>query len=180
VNYGAISLRFTSPTTGTLTWPGGVLALKRFSIDSSPVDYSGSTGGAGFETGWYWINGDSGRGVFVEQMGKSVFGAIFHFNSDGQPTWQIVSGAKVSNGSWQGDLTDSANGTTPTSPFRAASLRNNFGKATISTSFPTGGYKILYNNSAPDSFPSTYYSAFALSVTLPGVSQRLALERFRF
>jgi hypothetical protein len=180
VNYGAISLRFTSPTTGTLTWPGGVLALKRFSIDSSPVDYSGSTGGAGFETGWYWINGDSGRGVFVEQMGKSVFGAIFHFNSDGQPTWQIISGAKVSNGSWQGDLTDSANGTTPTSPFRAASLRNNFGKATVSTSFPTGGYKILYNNAAPDSFPSTYYSAFALSVTLPGVSQRLALERFRF
>ncbi len=179
-NYGAISLKFTSPTTGTLTWPGGTLNLQRYSVDTKPIDYSGATGSAGFDSGWYWVKNDSGRGAFVEQMGTSLFAALFQYDSAGRAIWQIVTGSKISNGSWQGALNDFTGGTAPTTAYRPATQRNNFGNATISTSFPTAGYKVLFNKSAPGSFPSTYYSAYNLSISLPGVASRLTFDRYRF
>jgi hypothetical protein len=178
--YGNIALNFTSPTAGSLQWAGGTLKLQRFSVDSKPIDYTAATGSPGFDSGWYWINNDGGRGAFIEQMGTSQFAALFQYDSTGKPTWQIVTGSKVSNGSWQGTLTDYTGGTAPTTAFRTATQRNSFGTATFTTSSPSGAYNVIFNKAAPNAYPSTYFSYFNLSVALPGVSSRLAMERYRF
>ncbi len=175
---GKVTLVFSSPTAGKLTWPGGTLNLQRYIFDTNTTDYTVS---GTLDSGWYWVANDPGRGFFIEQQGTSLFAAAFQYTSAGVPTWQVVSASKISTGVWQGDLIDSQGGTTPTSTYRKSSLRNTFGTMKFTNFYPsTATYRPLFNSSAPAKFPSTFYSAISLQVQLPGVSAPLTIERFRF
>jgi hypothetical protein len=175
---GKVTLVFSSPTSGKLTWPGGTLNLQRYIFDTNPIDYTVS---GTLDSGWYWVPNDPGRGFFIEQQGTSLFAAAFQYTAAGVPTWQVVSANKISTGVWQGDLIDSQGGTTPSSAYRKSSLRNTFGPMKFTNYYPSAAtYRPLYNSAAPSKFPSTYYSAISLQIQLPGITSPLTIERFRF
>jgi hypothetical protein len=175
---GKVSLVFSSPTTGKLTWPGGTLNLQRYIFDTNPIDYTVS---GTLDSGWYWVPNDPGRGLFIEQQGSSLFAATFQYDAKGVATWQVASASKISTGLWQGDLIDSQGGTTPVSSFRKSSLRTNFGTMRFATLYPAKGYYLpLTNPGAPVSFPYVYYSTNYLQIQLPGIATPLSIERFRF
>ena len=45
------------------------------------------------ETGWYWNPAEGGRGYALEVQNDKLFMAMFHYNDDGSPTWNVVEGA---------------------------------------------------------------------------------------
>ncbi|WP_418320784.1 DUF1800 family protein [Piscinibacter sakaiensis] len=44
------------------------------------------------EVGWYWNPAEGGRGYAVEVQNNRLFMAMFHYNADGSPTWNLVQG----------------------------------------------------------------------------------------
>jgi len=175
---GKLTLQFTSPTTGTMTWPGGTLNLQRFYIDTTPVDY---TKPGTFESGWYYVPGEIGRGLFIEQQGSSLFSAFFSYDDTGAATWQIVLGNTVGTGQWSGNFQRVVGGTTPTSGYRKTQNDTNFGTAMVYTNFSASdNYRAFFNAAAPSGSAVGYYTANTLSVQLPTVAAPQLFSRFRF
>jgi len=84
---GEITLAFSSPTHGTLSWPGGNLAIERFDIVAN-----GSTLPHAFDepqSGWWWNPQEPGRGFFLEWQGKQLFMAGYMYDDAGSPIWYL-------------------------------------------------------------------------------------------
>ena len=95
---GSVTLSFASPTSATMTWPGGTTALTRFNV--------GGSGGPGVgENGWWWSSSESGRGFSIEVQGNAIFMAGFMYDDAGNPMWYAaqgsVAGGTTFNGAWQ-------------------------------------------------------------------------------
>jgi uncharacterized protein (DUF1800 family) len=45
------------------------------------------------EIGWYWNPAEGGRGYAMEVQNDRLFMALFHYNQDGSPTWNVVEAA---------------------------------------------------------------------------------------
>jgi hypothetical protein len=158
VTYGeAITLAFSDGAHGTLTWPGGSIAIERFDI---------VTGGAAMtprpnqsESGWWWNPAESGRGFFLEWQGGQLFIAGYMYDDAGNPIWYLTQDVTpdLSLQSFSGNWWQFANGPTLTGPFRQASrLNDNVAPVTIEFSGPETGI-----------------------MTLPG-GRTTAIRRFRF
>jgi hypothetical protein len=152
-SWGTLTLHFASPTTGTLTWPGGSVPIERFNFVSNGV-LSGPAAGYP-ETGWYWNSSESGRGYFLEIQGTSLFLSAYMYDSAGYPSWYIANGSMLNSRFFQGTLTEHCCGQTVYGGYQAASVRATRGTVTLQ-------------------FTSTTTAV----LTLPS-GQQVSLERFR-
>ncbi len=85
------TLSFDSPTSATLDLaqsPGAAakaVAIERFGI-STPA-FQAPT--ARFDSGWWWNEGQGGRGFFIEVQGNQAFIGAFMYDQAGQPIWYV-------------------------------------------------------------------------------------------
>ena len=82
---GSVTIRFTG-NNASVQLPRRVMTATRF-------DFNGlrSTPNARQpELGWYWNPAEGGRGYAIEVQNNRLFMAMFHYNQDGSPTWNVV------------------------------------------------------------------------------------------
>ncbi|MBZ0104739.1 MAG: S8 family peptidase [Sulfuricella denitrificans] len=137
---GSIALQFSSPTRGTLSWPGGTIPIERFNIVSNGVNAPP----AAFqpESGWWWNAAESGRGFSLEIQSGSLFMAGYMYDAQGNPIWYSSAGAMSSAGRYIGNWVQWANGQTLYGSYKAPAIVNsNLG--TISLVFTSTTSAIL-------------------------------------
>ncbi|MBL8304353.1 MAG: hypothetical protein JNM26_16495, partial [Ideonella sp.] len=122
--------------------PGGrVMPAERFPINGTNV-------GAGVqrpqqpEVGWYWNPAEGGRGYAIEVQDDKVFMAIFHYNLDGSPTWNLFQG-DITTGIAVDQLQMTSGGQSLTSAHRSG-VRDLLGPFTMSFRNPCAGQMQLY------------------------------------
>ncbi|MEO8136029.1 MAG: hypothetical protein ABI831_18895, partial [Betaproteobacteria bacterium] len=120
---GAITLRFTDPTHGTLTWPGGSVPIERQPIGAGEAPFQ--------PTGWWWNPAESGRGFSLEVQGDTMFLAGFMYNDSGQPVWYISSGKMSTPTHFVGTLQQIGGGQTIGGPYHFPTTFTNVGTVTI-------------------------------------------------
>jgi len=87
-NAGAITLAFSDESHGTMSWPGGSVAIERQPIVPEGLDVPRQTGLP--EGGWWWNPDESGRGFFIEWQNGWVDIAGYMYDDAGNPTWYIA------------------------------------------------------------------------------------------
>ena len=105
--------------------------------------------------GWYYNSAEGGRGYAIEVQNNKLFMAMFHYNADGSPTWNVVDG-DISTG-------------VLTNPFQLFS-----GGQTISS-----GYRSPSNQFALGSYTLSFRNACAGQVQLAGAPP-VSVRRFVF
>lgn len=151
---GQVTLTFTDARTGTLVWPGGTVAIERFSIapPTSAAKFSFVP-----ENGWWWNPAESGRGYFMEFANNSAFIAGYMYNDLGSPLWYAGGSAAMPNAtSFQAPWDQYAGGQTLTGAYRAATL-----------------------GASPGALGIQFQSATSATLTLPG-GRQVPVVRFGF
>ena len=100
-----------TPTSGTITWPGGTVPIER--------DIFG-VGAPAFqpETGWWWNEAESGRGYSVEVQGPNAFVVGFMYEEGGNPIWYFSAGPMVTPTRYEGDWLQFSGGQTLAGPYQ--------------------------------------------------------------
>jgi len=123
---GTISLSFSDATHGTLTWPGGTVAIERFVFAPPPLIASAPEGG------WWWYVLESGRGFSLEVQGSLLTIAGYMYDTAGNPIWYMSVGTMASGALYQGAWMQFADGQTLTGMYKPATLANaNVGPLTL-------------------------------------------------
>ena len=137
---GTATLSFSSPTAGTLEWPGGSVPIQRFAIDGQAVrdPQSGAP-----ETGWWWNASESGTGWFFEVQGTNLFMAGFLYDGAGRPVWYVSSGPMLGATAFDGDLQLYAGGQTMTGAYRAPTSSAAIGRISVRFSSSTAAMLTL-------------------------------------
>lgn len=95
LSVGTVVISFAG-NRANVVFPGGrTMPAERYPIDGSGVDFSQPTTAPRAnqpEVGWYWNPAEGGRGYAIEVQNDKVFMAVFHYNFDGSPTWNLVQG----------------------------------------------------------------------------------------
>jgi hypothetical protein len=151
---GSISLRFGNSRTGTLTWPGGTIAISRYNIVSGGVTQGAPADAP--ESGWWWNASESGRGFFMEIQGSTMFLSAYMYGDSGQANWSVAANAMTTPRTFQGTLTEYSGGQTLTGTYQAPTRSVNRGTVTI-----------------------VFTSKTTATMTLPNGTQ-IPLTRFRF
>lgn len=81
---GNFSVTFTSPTQGTVTWPGGTETIERYYFGG--VNATAPTPGAP-QAGWWWAPTEGGRGYAIEIEGDLLYLTGYMYDSSGDPVW---------------------------------------------------------------------------------------------
>jgi streptogramin lyase len=92
---GQFSVTFTSPTQGTIKWPGGTEPIQRYyfgAINSAAVPAPGTP-----EAGWWWAPTEGGRGFAIEVQGGTMFLAGYMYDATGNPIWYASGPAVMSS-----------------------------------------------------------------------------------
>ncbi len=133
---GTLAIAFASATAGTLTWPGGTIAIERFDIVSGGVTAGSATGDP--EKGWWWDASESGRGYFIETQGssRSIFMATYMYDSDASAVWYaagggVLSGSLAVGSSFTGTLSEYGNGQTLGGAYQAPTITATRGSVTL-------------------------------------------------
>jgi hypothetical protein len=110
-NVGTLSAHFSDDTHGTITWPGGTVAIER--------QIFGGTGAA-FQpfSGWWWNPAEGGSGYSVEVQGKNLFIVGFMYDDTGRPVWYFSAGPMSTDNTYHGTVLQFANGQTMSGPYR--------------------------------------------------------------
>lgn len=152
---GTITLRFTDATHGTLTWPGGTMAIERFVF---------GTGSSTFlpQTGWWWNPAEGGRGFAIEVQGGTLMMAGYMYDTGGNPLWYVSAGALASPTLYRGSWDQYRDGQTLTGTYKPPTPAGSAGNVTLQFSSPTAATLTL-----PDQrqIPLSRF-AFAPAVTL--------------
>ncbi len=144
VKAGAITLSFSSPTQGTMTWPGGSVPIQRQplvpgGLEALPQENVPETGG-------WWNPQESGRGFFIEWQKGYADIAGYMYDDQGRPTWYIAvyetPNARVFTGNWW----TFANGQSMGGTYRAATrTSDNFAPLSINFTSSTTAVMTLPN-----------------------------------
>ncbi|MBL8689748.1 MAG: hypothetical protein JNL04_11645 [Rhodospirillaceae bacterium] len=133
---GTVSITFSSSTAGTLTWPGGTIAIERFDIVSGGVVAGSASGDP--EKGWWWSSSESGRGYFIETQGSSraIFMAAYMYDTDNTAVWYAAGGGVLASSllvgnSFTGTLSEYGNGQTLGGAWQAPTITSIKGSITI-------------------------------------------------
>ncbi len=133
---GTVSITFSSSTTGTLTWPGGTIAIERFDIVSGGVAAGSATGDP--EKGWWWSSSESGRGYFIETQGstRAIFMAAYMYDTDNSAVWYAAGGGVLASSllvgnSFTGTLSEYGNGQSLGGTYRSPTITATRGTITI-------------------------------------------------
>ena len=152
---GPITLAFGNLTSGTMTWPGGTVAIERFNIVANGINVAASPDQP--ESGWWWSPAESGRGFFIEWQGNTADLAGYMYDDAGNPVWYLAVYATPNIGTFTGNWWTYANGQTLTGTYRPATR----------TSDSFAPVAIRFNSSS------------TATMTLPG-GRQLELQRHRF
>ena len=109
---GAIAVDFADATHGTITWPGGVVAIERDLFGTPPAMYQP-------ESGWWWNPAESGSGYSIEVQGGNLFFVGFMYDAASNPVWYFSAGPMSTPTTYSGALQQFANGQTLTGAYRA-------------------------------------------------------------
>jgi hypothetical protein len=112
---GRLSITFSSATTATVQLPARSFAAQRLDFAGLNVSATGNQP----ELGWYWNAAQSGRGYAIEVQNGTMFLAMFHYNPDGSPTWNLFSGPAAASGTFGGDFLAITGGQSISSAYRA-------------------------------------------------------------
>ena len=125
VDAGAVGLRFTDATHGTLTWAGGTVPIQR-------QDFHHGTAAA-FQprNGWWWNPDESGRGFSIEVQGDHMFIGAYMYDEAGNPVWYVADALMQSPNRFTGPLLQFSNGQTMTGAYRAPGTPATAGTITI-------------------------------------------------
>jgi len=127
---GVVHFVFDSPTTGTMTWPGGAMSIARYDVIVGGVA-SGPASGAPAGS-WWWAEGENGRGYFLEAQGDNLYFAALMYNDLGQSTWYWARGSMTTPTFFQGTLQEPHGGQSMTSEnFQPATQNFNEGQITV-------------------------------------------------
>ena len=129
---GNATLVFSSPTAGTLSWPGGSIPIERFAIDGQSVQ-APSAGAP--ETGWWWNASESGTGWFFEVQSTNMYLAGYYYDATGKPVWYVSGGPMLSANAYDGELRLYEGGQSLTGGYRPPSSYDSIGG--ISLRFPS-------------------------------------------
>jgi hypothetical protein len=120
---GRLTLEFTAPDRGTLTWPGGTIPIQRHVF---------ALGEATFQpTGWWWTPDESGRGFSIEVQGDTLFLAAFMYDTSGNPIWYISSGKLSTPRTYAGTLVQVSGGQTMGGSYRPPAAQVPIGSVEI-------------------------------------------------
>ena len=136
---GQVTLRF-SAGRAVVHFPGGRrMDAQRYVIDGSGHDPAHPAPPKAHlpETGWYWNPAEGGRGYAIEVQNDRIFMAVFHYQPDGSPTWNVVQG-DVSGGIASPGLELYTGGQTLSSAHRQA-LKDVPGRVSLSFRQPCAG-----------------------------------------
>jgi hypothetical protein len=133
---GIWSIAFDSTTTGTLTWPGGSLAIQRYDIVSGGVTAGSATGDP--VKGWWYSATEGGSGYFLETQGadRTLYMAAYMYDSDGSAVWYVAGGALQSGAfgaglTFSGTLSEYRDGLTLEGSWRMPSVAATHGTVSI-------------------------------------------------
>jgi hypothetical protein len=131
-----MTITFSSATAGTISWPGGTLAIERFDIVSGGVAAGSASGDP--EKGWWWNASEGGRGYFIETQGagRSMFMAAYMYDADASAVWYVASGTVLSSAlavgsSFTGTLSEYANGQALGGEYRTPTISATRGAITL-------------------------------------------------
>ena len=91
---GPLTIKFTGPGTGVLTWAGGAIPIKRFEFSPGGLSTVKTTFAP--ENGWRLDPAEPGRGYAIEVQGNQLFAAGFMYDDSGKPVWHLTSGLLTS------------------------------------------------------------------------------------
>jgi hypothetical protein len=111
---GAVSVRFSDATHGTVTWPGGAIAIEREIFGTGPAQFQPLSG-------WWWNGSESGRGYSVEVQGNNLFLVAFMYDDAGNPVWYFSAGPMSDPTHYEGEWLQFANGQTMTGAYHPPS-----------------------------------------------------------
>lgn len=109
---GQLAVHFNDDTHGTLTWPGGQVAIERQAFGSGAPAFLPYTG-------WWWNPNESGSGYSVEVQGNNLFVVGFMYDDSGFPVWYYSAGPMADPTTYHGDVLQFANGQTIGGPYQA-------------------------------------------------------------
>lgn len=110
VTVGPMALAFNDASHGTLVLPGtqGPIPIERFSIVANGLKAPVQQGQP--ESGWWWNDGESGRGYYIEWQGGSAFVAGYMYDDAGHPLWYVSQSATPDAKAFQGSWSQYGNG----------------------------------------------------------------------
>ena len=103
VAVGQITVHFADDTHGTVTWPGGVVAIERDIFGAGDAPFQP-------DNGWWWNPDESGSGYSLEVQGGNLFVVGFMYEASGRPVWYFSAGPMTSPTTYHGDVLQFANG----------------------------------------------------------------------
>ena len=124
---GTVSITWSDPRHGVMTWPGGTFNIQRLSFTASATPAPPQAGAP--QTGLWWDAGESGVGYAMEFQGNAAFIVAFVYNSDSTPIWYLFDGVMQSPSLLQAQWTQYCCGETvngPYQPNQAAGTAGNF------------------------------------------------------
>ena len=123
---GQLSIQFTSPTTGVLSWPGGSVPIQRYRFGA------GQPAAVQPQAGIWWNPAESGRGFALDVQGSTVMLAGFMYDAAGNPVWSMAVGNMAGSNTFAGTLVEYASGQSMTGGYRTPVVANpNLGSVTL-------------------------------------------------
>lgn len=112
---GTLSVSFSDDTHGTITWPGGTVAIERQIFGGTDAPFQPFSG-------WWWNPDESGSGYSVELQGNNLFLVGFMYDDGGRPVWYYSAGPMTDPTTYQGDVLQFANGQIMGGPYHPPGL----------------------------------------------------------
>jgi hypothetical protein len=132
---GTMSVTWSDPQHGTMTWPGGTIPIQRFAFSAGSTPAPPQAGSP--QSGWWWDPDENGVGYAIEFQGRSAFIAMFTYNSDTTPIWYLYNGPMNSPTLLQAQWTQYCCGQTLTGPFQPDQQVGSAGNFSIQFTGPT-------------------------------------------
>ena len=128
---GNVSITFTDASNGTLTWPGGVIPIRRFDVVAGGAAMTPPAGTP--ETGIWWNPAESGRGFAFEIQGGTMFMGGYMYDAAGNPVWYLSGQAPMADAmTYIGTWSQLGNGQTLTGSYQPpTTVDSNAGSVTI-------------------------------------------------
>jgi cytochrome c553 len=139
---GTVSITFTDPSHGNLTWPGGTIPIERYQFTPSGLGLPPV--GSQPQTGYWWNPAEPGRGYTVELQDSIAFIAAYMYDASGNAVWYAAGPAALAgNNTYLGNWTLYTGGPTLTGTYQAPSGSSNAGSLTIQFTSATAGMLTL-------------------------------------
>jgi hypothetical protein len=144
VKAGTITLTFSDPSHGTMTWPGGSVPIERQNLVPGGLEAPPQPNVP--ETGWWWNPNESGRGFFIEWQKGYADIAGYMYDDAGNPTWYIAVYETPNPLTLTGSWWTFANGQSMSGAYRAPTQTSStFAPLTVAFTSPTTAVMTLPN-----------------------------------